>query len=95
MARSDLLTTVCGKYALHEQKVDKRNRAIGVFATGHSPKSKTVERPGVARKYGELAQKGDAVAMFLLGALYRRRRLGLPRDDAQAVNWYRKAATAP
>lgn len=37
------------------------------------------------------AAQGDAEAEFSLGVLYATGR-GVARDDAQAVNWYRKAA---
>ena len=38
-----------------------------------------------------LAEQGDAVAQFLLGAMYYRGR-GVPQDYAEAVRWYRLAA---
>ena len=37
------------------------------------------------------AEKGDAGAQYSLGFMYADGR-GVPRDDAQAVAWYRKAA---
>ena len=39
----------------------------------------------------KLAEQGDASAQFKLGLLYKEG-LGVPQDDAEAVNWYRKAA---
>ncbi len=39
----------------------------------------------------ELADQGDAVAQFNLGAMYRKGE-GVPQDYAAAVEWYRKAA---
>ena len=37
------------------------------------------------------AQKGDAVAQFLLGGMYYNGE-GVPKDDIQAAKWYRLAA---
>ncbi|MDQ1300474.1 MAG: hypothetical protein QG637_392, partial [Chloroflexota bacterium] len=39
----------------------------------------------------ERAQKGDAVAQCLLGAMYARGN-GVPKDSAEAVKWWHKAA---
>jgi TPR repeat protein len=38
------------------------------------------------------AERGDVGAQFFLGVMYANGRLGVVRDDAQAVAWYRKAA---
>ena len=38
-----------------------------------------------------LADQGDAVAQTLLGSMYADGQ-GVPKDDAQAVKWYRLAA---
>ena len=43
------------------------------------------------RLFEPLAEQGKAAAQFNLGYLYANGR-GVRRDDAQAVNWYRKAA---
>src|SRR3989442_11068146 len=43
------------------------------------------------RLWHELAQQGDASAQTHLGVMYRDGR-GVPRDDQQAVEWFRKAA---
>jgi hypothetical protein len=40
----------------------------------------------------ESAQKGDAEAQFELGKNYETGRIGLPKDYAQALHWYRAAA---
>jgi hypothetical protein len=40
------------------------------------------------------AEAGDAAGMAHLGMMYENGRGGLPKDDSQAVNWYRKAAAA-
>ena len=37
------------------------------------------------------AEKGDAVAQFILGFMYDEGK-GVPQDDAEAAKWYRKAA---
>ena len=37
------------------------------------------------------AEQGDANAQLNLGVMYRNGQ-GVPKDDSQAVNWYRKAA---
>lgn len=47
-----------------------------------------------ARRFRQLAQKGNASAMAQLGRLYQLGRRGLPRDAVQAVYWYRKGAEA-
>jgi TPR repeat protein len=39
----------------------------------------------------EFAEQGDPAAQVLVGLMYARGH-GVPRDDAQAVQWYRKAA---
>ncbi len=39
----------------------------------------------------ELADQGDPAAQVVLGLMYARGH-GVPEDDAQAVEWYRKAA---
>lgn len=41
--------------------------------------------------YQTFAEKGDATAQNHLGWMYQKGR-GVDQDDAQAVNWYRKAA---
>ena len=38
------------------------------------------------------AEKGDADAQFLLGMIYRQGRLGLPRNQTEAIKWLEKAA---
>ena len=38
-----------------------------------------------------MAEQGDAQAQFTLGAMYWDGRGGLPKDEAQAASWYRKA----
>ena len=39
----------------------------------------------------EKAEKGDAIAQFNLGLVYVKGR-GVPKDEAEAVKWFRKAA---
>jgi TPR repeat protein len=41
-----------------------------------------------------LAEAGDPGAMFQIGARYRAGLGGLPKDDVEAIRWYRKAARA-
>ncbi len=43
------------------------------------------------REFRPLAEQGDAVAQYNLGAMYDEG-LGVPQDSVQAVKWYRKAA---
>jgi uncharacterized protein len=43
------------------------------------------------REWRPLAEKGDALAQYHLGVLYRKGR-GVPQDDVQARGWYAKAA---
>ena len=43
------------------------------------------------REWRPLAEKGDALAQYNLGVLYRKGR-GVPQDDVQARGWYEKAA---
>jgi TPR repeat protein len=43
------------------------------------------------REWGPLAEKGDTLAQYHLGVLYRKGR-GVPQDDVQARKWYDKAA---
>lgn len=43
------------------------------------------------KKFKPLAEKGHAIAQNALGAMYANGR-GVPRDPAEAANWYRKAA---
>ena len=43
------------------------------------------------REWRPLAERGDALAQYNLGLLYRKGR-GVPQDDVQARNWYAKAA---
>jgi uncharacterized protein len=43
------------------------------------------------REWRALAEKGDALAQYHLGVLYRKGR-GVPQDDVQARGWYAKAA---
>jgi TPR repeat protein len=41
--------------------------------------------------YRQSAEMGDAYAQFMLGSYYQDG-LGVGRDDAQAIQWYQKAA---
>ena len=43
------------------------------------------------REWVPLAEQGDASARFNLGVMYESGK-GIPRDNAEAVKWYRKAA---
>lgn len=43
------------------------------------------------KEWKPLAEKGDALAQFNLGLMYRKGQ-GVPRDYKEAVKWYRKAA---
>ena len=43
------------------------------------------------REWQPLAERGDALAQYNIGLLYRKGR-GVPQDDVQARNWYAKAA---
>jgi TPR repeat protein len=43
------------------------------------------------RLFQPLADNGDAIAQLILGDMYRTGR-GVPKNDAEAVVWYRKAA---
>jgi TPR repeat protein len=43
------------------------------------------------RLFQPLADNGNAIAQFILGEMYRHGR-GMPRNDTEAVMWYRKAA---
>ena len=43
------------------------------------------------REWQPLAERGDALAQYNLGMLYRKGR-GVPQDDVQARKWYAKAA---
>ena len=43
------------------------------------------------REWRPLAEKGDALAQYHLGVLYRKGR-GVPQDDVLAQGWYAKAA---
>jgi TPR repeat protein len=43
------------------------------------------------REWRPLAERGDALAQYNLGMLYRKGR-GVPQDDVQARKWYAKAA---
>lgn len=47
--------------------------------------------PTAFRIWSGLADQGDATAQVWLGLMYARGH-GVPRDDAEAVRWYRKAA---
>jgi len=42
----------------------------------------------------EAADAGDTLGMNNLGWMYENGRGGVPKDDAQAVSWYRKSADA-
>ena len=39
----------------------------------------------------EKAEKGDSTAQYFLGAMYAKGE-GVPKDNAEAVKWFRKAA---
>ena len=43
------------------------------------------------RRFLSLAERGNAYAQFHVGAMYNEGR-GVPKDDAHAKQWYRKAA---
>jgi uncharacterized protein len=43
------------------------------------------------REWRPLAEQGNALAQYNLGVLYRKGR-GVPQDDVQARQWYKKAA---
>ncbi len=47
--------------------------------------------PAAYREWYALADSGSAAAQFLIGLMYEQGR-GVPRDLAQAVMWYRRAA---
>ncbi len=52
-----------------------------------------VEVPPALRSYHEKAEKGDAAAMRMLGAMYYNG-LNVPRNKREGLKWYRKAAEA-
>jgi len=52
-----------------------------------------VEVPPALRSYHEKAEKGDAAAMRMLGAMYYNG-LNVPRNEREGLKWYRKAAEA-
>ncbi len=52
-----------------------------------------VEVPPALRSYLEKAEKGDAAAMRMLGAMYYNG-LNVPRNEREGLKWYRKAAEA-
>ncbi len=62
-------------------------------ATFSLPSAQAAEAPTpkeIAERRSK-AEKGDAVAQFLLGYNYVSGQ-GVPKDDAEAVKWFRKAA---
>jgi TPR repeat protein len=83
-------------------RLAKRLAIAGVLVLGMSgPVVAGFEEGAAAYKRGDyktayeellpLAQAGDADAQEMLGFLYRKG-LGVPKDDAEAVKWYRRAA---
>lgn len=50
----------------------------------------TVETPGLGKLQYD-AEQGDASAQYKLGRMYANGE-GVPRNDTEAVNWFRKAA---
>ena len=58
------------------------------------PQAMTAEPAGAGKSFQEAkieAEKGDAAAQFNLGFMYRDGD-GVPKDEAEAVKWFRKAA---
>ena len=51
------------------------------------------EVPPALRSYLEKAEKGDAAAMRMLGVMYYNG-LNVPKNEAEGLKWYRKAADA-
>lgn len=70
---------------------------LGLFGCGRAEPldcTAAVERKDHATAYRQCslrAEKGDAVAQYYLGWLYRQG-LSVPQDDAEALKWYRQAA---
>ena len=50
------------------------------------------DTPGHSTTCRRFAEEGDAEAQYLLGNIYGGSGEGVPRDDGQAVKWYRRAA---
>jgi TPR repeat protein len=67
---------------------------VGPAAGDYRAGKAAYQRGDYATALGEwlpLAQRGDASAQYNLGVMHAEGR-GVPRDDAAAVRWYRKAA---
>ena len=71
-----LLLVVCAGLAPHAWAEEKANSQADSVAFSNAKPK---------------AEKGDAAAQFYVGLCYRIGR-GIPKDDAEAVKWYRKAA---
>src|SRR4029453_18738660 len=85
-------------------KISPRNRALAFllalgfssFSAAETPNDGQVaynrgDYPTALRIWGDLADQGVATAQVRLGLMHARGH-GTPRDDVEAVKWYRKAA---
>ena len=83
-----LLTTLCLTIAV-------LLGSVGVSESADFQKGLTAARSGdfatALREWKPLAEQGDAVAQFLLGAMYDEGH-GVPQDEKTAVKWYTLAA---
>jgi hypothetical protein len=104
LLRDDVVLGVDGKAvaskkrflsALSEHDVGARV-ALEVFRKGRRQQVEAVmgESPAdaeIARGYGQAAERGEAWAQRILGAMYASGR-SVAQNDAEAVKWYRRAA---
>ena len=72
------------------------DRRRGHVRPGSAPRSRCCQRMMPRRSVGSVkaAEAGDAPGMYNLGVMYKNGGGGLPKDEAQAVRWYQKAAEA-
>ena len=63
---------------------------VGVAAL-HVPAQQSEAARNPFEKMKARAEKGDAEAQFFLGSVYQTGN-GVPKDEVEAVKWYRKAA---
>ena len=66
------------------------SHALAGFAEGQTAYS-AKDHASAYEVSGQAADQGHAAEQYHLGTIYRRG-LGVPRNDAEAVRWYRKAA---
>lgn len=84
-----------GQFAdLARARIDRLTANTAAPAAALAAARPAVPGDAEAQRQFTLAQKGNAAAMARVGWLYQTGQNGVPRDDVQALRWYRQGAEA-